>query len=274
MSYILLDDDQQFEPQRASRGGKHLAATPWEDRVRTGVRGAGQTLITGGVIVLLFVVYELWVTNIFNAREQNRVQHQLEENWENGRDPLAPGPGLPGEKIRSIPIGDGIAVMRIPAFGPDWGFVVVEGTGTKSLDIGPGHYVNSALPGDVGNFSVAGHRVGKGSPFLDLDKLKPGDAIVVETKDYWFTYRVMGDRASGNPEVGEIPGREIVSPSDVDVIGPVPGAPGQTANGKYITLTTCHPKFSAAQRLIIHGQLDGAPMKKVPGSTPPALGEG
>lgn len=267
MSHIMRHPAPRSRP-------RHAAPNPWGDRIRTGIRGTGQTLITGGLVILLFVVYELWVTNIFNAQAQHKLHDKLEQQWSQGKDPLAAAPGRPGEKIRNIPLGDGIAFIRIPAFGSDWVYTVVEGTGDAELNEGPGHYSSSVLPGDVGNFSIAGHRVGKGSPFLDLDKLRPGDNIVIETQGYWYTYRVLGDTASGDLTQGDpdgIPGREIVTPENVDVIAPVPNHPGRTANRKLITLTTCHPRFSAAQRLIIHGEQVGPPLKKGDGVLPPAL---
>ena len=141
------------------------------------------------------------------------------------------------------------------------------------LDRGPGHYPDTVLPGQIGNFSVAGHRVGKGSPFLNLDKLPVGSPIVIRTKTYWFTYRVMGDPASKDvtrPGPAGIPGMQIVSPADIGVIEPVPNQPGAKPVRRLLTLTTCHPKFSARQRLVIHAQLDGAPMPTSEG-LPPAL---
>ncbi|HEY9390980.1 MAG TPA: class E sortase [Mycobacteriales bacterium] len=267
MSFVV---DQEPPPHQP----RHAAPDPWGDRIRTGVRGTGQTLITAGLVILLFVAYELWVTNIFNAHTQNVLQNRLQDEWSQGRDPLATGPSKPGTRIRDIPLGDGVALIRIPAFGPDWVFTVVEGTGESELAEGPGHYTDTALPGAVGDFAVAGHRVGKGSPFLNLDKLNAGDSIVIETKDYWYDYQVLGDKASGDAtqvDQDGIPGLEIVRPTDIDVIDPVPGHPGRTPNRRLITLTTCHPRFSAAQRLIIHGEMVGAPLKKAPGVVPPAL---
>jgi sortase A len=155
--------------------------------------------------------------------------------------------------------------------------VIVEGSGQDQLAQGPGHYQGSAMPGQPGNVAIAGHRVGKGSPFLDLDKLRPGDAIVVETQNYWFTYRVLGDAATGDfsTDPSGIPGQEIVQPTDVGVIATTPDSPGAPASGQYLTLTTCHPKFSARQRLIVHAVLDGAPLPKVDAPDgPPALAGG
>lgn len=248
------------------------------DLARTGVRGAGQTLITLGVIVLLFVVYELWVTNLITDARQDQLAQSLREDWGNGDDPSV-GPQLPEGGGGDIPLGTGIGFIRIPAFGQDYNKVIIEGTNPDDLDQGPGHYVDSALPGEMGNFSIAGHRVGKGSPFLDLDLLQPGDAIVIETAEEWFVYRMLGDPASGDVDADPsgIPGRQIVQPEDVEVINPVPGDENVSAEptAPYLTLTTCHPKFSAQQRLIVHAMLDGQsyPKSEFPDG-PPALTEG
>jgi sortase A len=243
------------------------------ERVRTGIRGVGQALITFGVVILLFVAYELWITDLFNSHTQGQLATQLSDTWGRGEDPLSPTVGEPGAKVRNLPIGQGIALIRIPALGLDYVRVVVEGTAEASLAEGPGHYVNTALPGQIGNFSIAGHRVGKGSPFLDLDRLRTGDPIVIETKTTYYIYRVLGDRRTANPAIPDgrgIPGREIVAPTDTDVIGPVPDHPGLAPFGRFLTLTTCHPRFSARQRLVIHAELAGRPWPKSNG-LPPVL---
>jgi sortase A len=267
------DEDDDPAPAEDALTSRELTI----ERIRTGIRGVGQTLITLGVVILLFVVYELWVTDIFNQHKQGQLANQLSDTWNRGDDPLDQAtvgePGEPGTTVRSIPLGEGIALIRIPALGLDYVRVVVEGTGEASLAEGPGHYVDSALPGEVGNFAVAGHRVGKGSPFLDLDRLKAGDPIVIETKTQYFIYRVLGDRRTGNPTAQDkdgIPGQEIVDPSEVGVIKPVPDHPGATPTRRFLTLTTCHPRFSARQRMIIHAEQDGAAWPKSKG-LPPVL---
>lgn len=249
------------------------------DRVRTGLRGLGQTLITLGLIVLLFVVYELWITDIMTNERQEDLTEELREDWETEQDdPTVSGPDLPSGPATEIPLGEGFAFIRIPSFGADFVKVVIEGTTAAALEQGPGHYVESALPGELGNFAVAGHRVGKGSPFLDLDLLLPGDAIVIETAQMWFTYRVLGDPVTGDfgTDPSGIPGMEIVAPTDVEVVNPIPGVADTavTPTEAYLTLTTCHPKFSAQQRLIVHAQLDGPglPRSEYPDG-PPALTE-
>ena len=227
------------------------------DTVRTFLRGVGQTLVTLGLVVLLFVVYEVWVTNLFAHQAQHKVHTALENAWADGVDPL-PGAGTTG-----IPLGTGIANLYIPRLGRDYAFTIVEGSDDASLEKGPGHYVGTALPGQVGDFAVAGHRVGKGEPFLNLDHLKPGDTIIVETLKDWYVYTVLGDKATGNlaaPDVNGVPGREIVDPSQNRVILPIPDKPGATPDPSnkadyYMTMTTCHPKFTAKQRMIVHAVL-------------------
>ncbi len=228
------------------------------DKVRFVLRGIGQTLITLGLVVLLFVVYEVWITNLFAAREQARVAKALKNEWANGQDPLA----LPGSGIGAIPIGKGIAVLYIPRLGADFHFTIVQGSKVPTdsqLEEGPAHYSATALPGQVGNFAIAGHRVGKGEPFLNIDKVRAGDAVIVETKTSWFVYRVKGHPAGSNPQNSRdpdgLPGREIVDPSDGNVLLPYPDHPGKAPTEKLMTMTTCHPKFTASHRMIVYAQL-------------------
>jgi len=246
------------------RGKPSKAPRTRGDVVRTGIRGLGQTLMTFGVIVLLFVVYEIFITDLFNDQRQDELTQELREDW--GDDPTV-GPDLPGGGLPSIPLGEGFAFIRIPAFGADYVKVIIEGTDPNELEQGPGHYVDSAMPGELGNFALAGHRVGKGSPFLDLNLLKPGDAVVIETVDAWFTYRVLGDPATGDYDTDPsgIPGQQIVEPEQREVVYPIPGETDSSVapTSAYLTLTTCHPKFSAAQRLIVHAVLEGPGLSKV-----------
>ena len=114
------------------------------------------------------------------------------------------------------------------------------------------------------NFAMAGHRVGKGEPFLNLDQLRAGDAVIVETRTAWYVYRVKGQQAGLTAKDADgIPGREIVSPTDGDVLLPVPDHPGQNATEALLTMTTCHPKFTAQKRMIVYAALDNAATVKV-----------
>ena len=243
------------------------------DRGRAIVRGVGEVLITLGLIVLLFVAYEVYITDLFSAGKQRDAVSNLDDTW---RDEPADPQRV--DHFDGLAEGEGFAKLYIPAFGSDYSFAVLEGTSAATLEIGPGHYRDTAYPGEPGNFAVAGHRVGKGSPFNDLDLLSSCDAIVVETRNSWFTYRVlpMDDERAGwaagpgtratcgavTPLGGayeDVVGREIVRPTEGSVVLPVPRRPdlrpsaGERAS--LLTLTTCHPKFSDRQRMIVHAVL-------------------
>lgn len=284
------------------------------DPVRTTVRGVGQLLITAGVVVLLFVVYELWITNIFGSHRQAEATEALDKLWATeqvtvtqggaavvtgtgeGAPVVSGGPTLTNQGTRTrhydTTEGSGFAKLYIPSFGADFVFTVIEGTDENDLYAGPGHYLGTQYPGDPGNFAMAGHRVNKGAPFNDLDLLQPCDAIVVETIDSWYVYRMLptqDDSAGWNSashahcdgveaQTGQyagVYGREITSPSDYQQVLPVPHVNSTNVPAdaeSLITLTTCNPKFSDAQRMIIHGVLVKTYPKK--GSfLPPELGE-
>jgi sortase A len=221
-------------------------------RVAAALRGIGQTLITAGLVILLFVVYELYFTGLETAREQTALADEIEELWGRGGGAYSG----PEDTFNEIPLGSGLAVLRIPRFGEDWAKVVVEGVEVDDLKRGPGHYPKTALPGQVGNFVVSGHRTTYGAPFNQVDELREGDAIVVETRDRWYTYRVTT--------------QEIVPPTAIEVTYPVPKQRDAKPTIARITLTSCHPKYSARQRIIVYGHLD-ATDDKAPGFTPDAL---
>jgi sortase A len=267
------------------------------DLVRAGIRGLGQTLITLGLVLLLFVVYEVWVSNIFAHQRQDKVRQQLTQAWQKGQDPLRGEDrlNLPSGKQVVIPAGTGFANLYIPRFGKDYAWTVVQGTNDADLERGPGHYANTAVPGQLGNFALAGHRVGKGEPFLNLDQLVPGDAVVVQTAGNWYVYKILGSTtlyaaalrisdakpraaavaaALAAPDSQGVVGREVVSPSAVSVIDPVPNHPGATPSRALLTMTTCHPKYTADQRLVLHAALvrsvavkGNATPKELPGGT-------
>jgi len=288
------------------------AARPPRDPVRTTVRGLGQLLITAGVVVLLFVVYEVWVTNLFGEQKQAQATAALDRLWASENDVVTapdqavvtrPGGGTvvvtaPGQddphrqRHYDTTEGAGFAKMYIPSFGADFVLTVIEGTQQADLYAGPGHYEGTQYPGEPGNFSLAGHRVNKGAPFDDLGLLHSCDAIVVETVDDWYVYRVLpmqeetatwattqhphcaGVRVQTGQYAG-VYGRKITSPDDFPVVLPVPGVNNTVvpANAEsLITLTTCHPKFSDRQRMIIHGILVKTYPKKA-GFLPPQLQE-
>jgi sortase A len=231
---------------------------------RTFARGLGQLLITLGVVILLFVVYELWFTGFYTQAQQRKLTQQIENSWRHG------GLDISQVRIGHVPIGSGIAILRIPRFGRHYHMAVVEGTNYDDLQKGPGHYPGTALPGQVGNFSVAGHRTTYLHPFYDINALKPGDKIVLETKAMWFTYTVENiPRVKAYPH---IPYQEIVDPTDVKVAYAVPDQadPNRAPRLKLLTFTSCNPRYYAAQRIVVHALLTQA-LPKGPGVVPPAL---
>lgn len=185
--------------------------------------------------MLLFCAYLLWGTGAYTARMQLVLQQQLAEG-------LHSDPGKPDDgKLGKIKLGGAVAMLRIPRLGSDYKYAVVEGVDTESLKQGPGHKPGSAMPGKVGNFVLSGHRTTYGAPFNRIDELKRDDEIIVDAPQARYTYRVTS--------------QDIVDPGDVDVTAPVPGKPDISPIRAYITLTTCHPEYSAAQRLIVYGVL-------------------
>jgi len=224
-------------------------------RMRTAIGALGRVLITVGLLILLFVAYQLWGTGIYAARAQNELESdfeaQLEEASTTTTSPLeAPPPP---------PEGEAVARIKIPDIGVDW--IVVNGVQTSDLKKGPGHYPETPMPGQVGNAAIAGHRTTYGAPFHRLDELAAGDEILVTTLAGTYTYTLQE-----NPFV--------VEPTEVEVLLPEPevgpdGAPSGTFKAQ-ITLTTCNPKYSAAQRLIVKAVLDtGASPEPKPATTTP-----
>jgi sortase A len=272
---------------------------PPDGVARKAVRGFGELMITAGLVILLFVVYEVYVTDLISAGKQNEATTALDDQW-NESNTVAPVD--PQRQVQYDLIeGKAFAKMYIAVFGPDYHFSIVEGTTDKHLEVGPGHYVGTALPGNPGNFAVAGHRVGKGAPFNDLDLLSSCDAIVVETQTSWVVYRMLptsGEEAgwaegkAKNPKCAKVAplkessnpasspyaktvGQEIVTPQQGEVISPVPHFAGElpvAEQAALMTLTTCHPRFSDKQRLIVHAVLT-MNYPKANGFVPPELKE-
>jgi sortase A len=202
----------------------------------------GRILIGAGVVLLLFTAYQIWGTAFQESHTQAtlRTQLQQETNSEAIRHALAEeaaltklptGPPVTAPRTNAPPEGDPIGYVRIPRIGINQ--VVVEGTNTPDLRKGPGHYIGTPLPGQVGNAAVAGHRTTYGHPFYNLDSVRVGDPIVVTTLQGIFVYDTSKSL--------------VVSPSNTDVI--------KNVFANWITLTTCNPRFSASSRLIIQAKL-------------------
>lgn len=199
--------------------------------VRQVVRGTGKTLIATGVLVLLFVAYQLWGTSLAYERGQKSLRSEFASRLAAGpTTTTTPDSSTPTTVVQAVADG-AVALLKIPKIGVDE--VVGEGVGVEELKAGPGHYPGTAMPGEVGNSAIAGHRTTYGAPFNRLDELDVGDPIEVTTLNGVFQYEVMEEK--------------IVSPDEVSVLDDTP-------DGR-LTLTTCNPKYSAAQRLIIVARL-------------------
>ncbi|MEV4784569.1 class E sortase [Streptomyces tuirus] len=219
----------RVEARRQARARKPGAAV-------VASRAIGEVFITTGVLMLLFVTYQLWWTNVRAHAQAGREASSLQNDWASGK--RNPGAFEPGQ---------GFAILHIPKL--DVVVPIAEGTSSKGvLDRGMvGHYAEGALktamPGDKsGNFGLAGHRNTHGEPFRYINKLAPGDPIVVETQGEYFVYKM----ASILP---------VTSPSNTSVLNPVPTGSGFTKPGRYITLTTCTPEFTSKYRMIVWGKM-------------------
>jgi sortase A len=202
--------------------------------IRKAVGVLGELLITAGVLVLLFVAYQLVWTNVQADRAAQAEVDRLVRTWERDEPQTR-------EYDRPIQNGEAFALLRIPRLGADYRVPVVQGVSLDALATGVGHYPETAMPGEVGNFSVAGHRATNGEPFANLDRLREGDAVVLETGTRWYTYEVTDE--------------SIVAPTQVEVILPVPGEPGVEPTEPLMTLTTCNPRWASFQRLVVHAAL-------------------
>lgn len=212
----------------------------------------GELLITAGVVVLLYVVWQLWIGDAIQGAQNNAAGAELSEQWQSmpmpdptpleGDDPdeeaadpvIAPEPGD----------GERFGVMHIPRFGEDYAVPMAGGVSRPvTLDaIGIGHYPDTAMPGEVGNVALAAHRTTYGAPFHRIADLRLGDAIVIETEDGWYTYRFRT--------------LEYVQPTAVDVLEAVPQVSPTPDGERYLTMTSCSPLYSLAERIVAYSVFD------------------
>jgi sortase A len=211
-------------------------------RVARIVGAIGRTLIGVGLLLLLFVAYQLWGTSIQEARAQSRLGNQfdaaLSSTTTTTTDPARDTPGQTTTTVEAPPppiVGDAVAQIRIPKIGVTR--YVVEGVGVPDLKKAPGHYPQTPMPGQLGNAAIAGHRTTYGQPFYRLNELEPGDEINIKTLQGDFTYVV--DRTT------------VVNPNQTEVLD-------QTPDEARLTLTTCEPRFSARKRLVVSAVLEEA----------------
>jgi sortase A len=210
------------------------------------LRASGEALITIGLVLLLFASYELWGKAAVITDHQHQLNSQVSQAWA-GDDPTVGPSDAPDVAPTAPPPGGAVARLYIPKLHQKW--VVVEGVALADIEFAPGHYPGTALPGQVGNFSVAGPRTP--ALFWNLDQVQAGDQIIVETRRNWYVYVTYQ--------------QQVVSPHAVEVVAPVPGKPGTAPTAANLTLTTCNPKWNNYQRLIVHAKL----AQTLPHTTPP-----
>lgn len=220
---------------------------------RIAVRSLGELLITIGVVLLLLVVYQLYYTNLEANRAQDSIKDDLRDSWAQ--------PVSDGKRIK----GDAIGIIYIERLGRSWEKPLVEGVDLDSLRKGVGVFPDATDPGKVGNFALAGHRATNGEPFAYLDRMRPNDKVVVETRNRWFVYTI--DKMAGADP--QNPAWKLVDPSYTDVLFPVPEQAGATSTEERITLVTCNPRWGSTTRLIVYGTLTKT--YKKPGPLPAEL---
>lgn len=230
---------------------------------------AGELLITAGVVLLLFVAWQLWWTNVAADAAQRDAVRDFARNLEIPEVPATPTavdhgrPAVASEPARGATIG----IVYVPRFGADYTRPLVQGTTTAQLDsLGIGHYEGTAMPGAVGNVAVAGHRQTHGAVLDNIDALVPGDLIYIQTRDGYYVYSFRNS--------------EVVLPSRTDVLLPVPAQPAAAATERYLTMTSCNPRFGSQERFIAYSLLEhwqplsAGPPAEILGQVRRAAGEG
>lgn len=223
--------------------------------VRAAIGVVGELCLTAGALVLLFVVWQLGYVAVVDGNKQAGVVSALEQDFGGpGRGVLQPSPTGASPSAASpagaLPAGAApldaselkngavFGIVRIPRLGgATWAKPVFEGVGLDVLAKGLGHYPATQLPGEVGNVAIAGHRAGHGNPLIDIDAIQAGDVMVIETREAYFVYRAVR--------------HEIVNPTRVDVLDPVPEQPGVRPTERWFTLTSCDPRYGSTNRYIV-----------------------
>jgi sortase A len=211
----------------------------------------GRVILVAGVLVLLFIPYLLWGTGLITARAQSELRQEFAAAQRRSHTSVGPhagtvpaGPPTLAPIIAAPAVGDPVGIISIPKIALQ--MMVIEGTGADQLRSGPGHYPGTPLPGESGNVAIAGHRTTYLHPFYNLNELVPGDDIDVLTVQGYFVYRVISSQA--------------VAPTDVSVT--------DATVLPTLTLTTCNPRYSATQRLVVQARLTSDVLSGASAHTP------
>lgn len=221
------------------------ASTKGQRRRLSVVGVLGELLITAGVLVLLFLGWQQWLGDIIVGNQlYGQSVHQSQE-WIKAAGPTkAPAdPAAPPVMSASLANGKNFGILYVPRFGADYARPIAQGTGLAVLNKGNlGHYPTTQMPGAVGNFMVASHRKAYGGDLEHINDLRVGDHIFVGTADGWYQYTFRN--------------LQFVKPTDVAVLDPVPDQPGLQPGDRVITLQSCNPFFSTAERIMAYGTFD------------------
>lgn len=188
----------------------------------------GLALIGGGLAIAGVSAYNLTLGEQI-ASQQQQAAAEVE--------PLVVAGAASGDT--ALEVGDVFAKLYVPRFGADYVRNIAQGTSVAKVlnTVGLGHYVNTQMPGEVGNFAIAGHRAGNGGPMRKIDTFTDGDLVFVETATTRFTYRYLESK--------------IVAPDEIGVIAPEPALlTKKSGPGKYLTLTSCTPIYVNSDRFI------------------------
>lgn len=200
-------------------------------------------LLLTGLGLLGWVAYQYYGTNVISRQAFEQEKAQLRDAWVREGSVSSRGEKPTTSDVRKLP-GDAIALLRVPAFGAEYEVPILEGVDLADLDRGVGRYSTPAMPGQVGNFALAGHRITHGEPFAQLLELDRGDEVIVETRDAVYTYVI------------DTPARDLtVQDTATWVLDPVPGRPGEKPTKALLTLTTCQDLFQSPDRSIGFGHL-------------------
>jgi sortase A len=215
----------------------------------------GIGLVAAGLALIGYVGWQFFGTNIVAERRQQETVAELEEQWQQEPPTTVEGSRDNADQPAPADLGDASALIRIPRFGNEYVMPVLEGVADDALSRGFGHFVESAPAGGRGNYALAAHRVTHGEPLRDMPSLRPGDEVIVETRDEVFTYVLDTD-----------PNELVVTFDDVWVVDDQPVNPDPLGvnpvdERRLITLTTCAELFHTDDRMIVFGHLVGAESK-------------
>ena len=207
----------------------------------------GELLLVAGLAVFGYIVWQPWHTGITVTAKQTELSASDSAKWDeetpanewDGVVPVATAPAA----------SEVFAVLHVPAFGTTYANRVAETTDWWTVlnldEKGIGHYEMTQMPGEPGNFVLAGHRSGPLiNSFREVMNLRVGDPLFVETADGWYTYRYRST--------------EYVLPDEVDVLNPFPRLEAAVGDDQILTLTTCHPKLAGSdERAIAYSVFEG-----------------